>query len=194
LDKTPPKVHFFSYNTTIHSAHGKTPREVFFGHKLFGIYRALHPNEPPPEVVVHDDNEEQDAEETTVEHTVEDHLNQVTRIQDAAKERLEKSRNYMVKHGSVHRRKTLFKAGQAVIVAPDTDMNPATRKRKLQPNFKDMATVVRMSNNNHTVVVRFEDGREMGVPVKRTRVLNSRSEDQFSSSSTDVNLTNKIDS
>ena len=47
----------------------------------------------------------------------------------------------------------------------------------------------------HTwVIQRFEDGREMGVPVKRTRVLNSRSEDQFSSSSTDVNLTNKIDS
>ena len=28
----------FSYNTTTHSTHRKTPREVLFGHKLLGIY------------------------------------------------------------------------------------------------------------------------------------------------------------
>ena len=75
----------------------------------------------------------------------------------------------MIKHASVHRRTPLLEPGQTIAIAPDTDMNPATRKRKLQPNFEDTATVIRMSNNNHSVIVRDENGREKSVAVKRVR-------------------------
>src|SRR5690606_12695404 len=34
----------FSYNTTVHSAHGHTPREVFFGYKLLGVYQQFNPD------------------------------------------------------------------------------------------------------------------------------------------------------
>src|SRR5215472_3039001 len=55
----------FSYNTTDHTSHDKTPREVLFGHKLFGIYRTLQPDqpgEPAPEADVEDDQQEVDGE------------------------------------------------------------------------------------------------------------------------------------
>jgi len=159
----------FSYNTTRHDAHGKTPREVFFGYKLLGIYR-------------HWDNDRSDVQEEEVESTgaamlaqdVESHLEKVSRIHEAAFARLEKSREYMLKHASVHRRTTLLEPGQTVALAPDADMNPATRKRKLQPTFKETGVVINMTNNNKTVVVRESDGSQSRWPVKRTRLLKSK--------------------
>jgi transposase InsO family protein len=159
----------FSYNTTRHSAHGKTPREVLFGHKLLGIYR-------------HVDTNRQDLQEEEVEplnadtlaRDVEDHLKKVSRVHDEVNSQLGRTRGYMLKHASVHRRTTLFEPGQIVALAPDTDMNPATRKRKLQPNFKETGVVVNMTNNNRTVVVQDSDGRQSRWPVKRARVLNGK--------------------
>ena len=52
----------FSYNTTIHSAHNKTPREVLFGYKLLGVYRTLQPSQPVSEV---DDTHEHKAQHDT---------------------------------------------------------------------------------------------------------------------------------
>ena len=171
----------FSYNTTIHSSHEKTPREVLFGHKLLGIYRTLQPGQPDESAPEIDGENEVDGENVqpsaltmTAQKRVEEHLKKVTRIHDEAKEQLEKTRNYMVKHGSVHRRKTPFEPGQTIAVAPDTDMNPNTRKRKLQPHFSNTATVVRVTNNNHTLVVMNDKSKEMRVPVKRARILQSK--------------------
>jgi hypothetical protein len=150
----------FSYNTTIHSAHRKTPREVFFGYKLQGIYGTLPQSHPA--------GEEEDDEQSV---DIDEHLENVSRIRDDARAKLDRTRQYMVKHASVHRRKPQFEPGQLIAIAPDTDMNPATRKRKIQANFKDTATVLRIANNNHTVICRDENGAEVRVPVKRARVL-----------------------
>jgi transposase InsO family protein len=150
----------FSYNTTI--------REVFFGHKVRGIYGLPQPIE---------EEDDQQLENITTLADVDKHLENVGRIHDDAREKLDRTRKYMVKHGSVHRRKQPFEPGQVIAVAPDTDMNPATRKRKIQANYKDTATVIRVANNNHTLVARDMNGAETRISVKRARILRKQNEE-----------------
>ena len=115
-------------------------------------------------------------------YDIENHLVKVCRIHEAADANLEKTRKYMLKHASVHRRTTLFEPGQTVALAPDTDMNPATRKRKLQPNYKDTGTVVNMTNNNKTIVVKDNSGCQSRWPVKRVRLIkNTKGKSFFTS-------------
>jgi hypothetical protein len=50
-------------------------------------------------------------------------------------------------------------------------LTPATRKHKLQSNFNETGSVVRITNNNKALVIRGEDGEERRVATKRARVL-----------------------
>ncbi|CAG8770418.1 10969_t:CDS:1, partial [Acaulospora morrowiae] len=156
----------FSYNITKHSAHNKTPREVMFGYKLLGIYQQFNYNDPIVLQEIEVDNSQID-----LSTTIESHLEKVSTIHNEVNDQLGKSKKYMLKHSSVHHRTTLYEPGQLVAIAPDTDMNPATRKRKFQTTFNNTATVIGMTNNNKTIIVETSDGSTMRYPVKRVRLI-----------------------
>ena len=160
----------FVYNTTRHSAHNHTPREVMFGYKLLGIYQYLESNitEDMVEEVEIDDSA---AESEELEKTVCTYLEKVGKLRDDIDALLGKTRSTMVKRASVHRRNNPLDPGTIVAVAPDTDMNPSTRKRKLQANFKDTATVINMTNNNRTVVIQDLGGNVYRAPRNRIQPL-----------------------
>ncbi|CAG8669808.1 9720_t:CDS:1, partial [Scutellospora calospora] len=103
----------------------------------------------------------------TTPQTIKNHLEKVFAIHNEVNTHLEKSRKYMLKHANVHRHKNLYKAGQPVAIASDTDMNSSTRKRKLQTTFNETETVVSMTNNNKTVIVKMPKGSTVHYPVKR---------------------------
>src|SRR5262249_3714476 len=116
------------------------------------------------------DNKQQEAEEATLPERVQEHLSKAFQIREEASTRLQKTRENMLKKASVHRRQLLFEPGQKVALARDTDMNPTTRKRKIQANFTDTGVVVSMCNNNRTVVVNV-NGEVTRWATKRVRLL-----------------------
>ncbi|CAG8770237.1 5220_t:CDS:2 [Cetraspora pellucida] len=81
------------------------------------------------------------------------HLKKVSTLHDQVNKQLDKSRKQMQKHSSVHHHNNLYKPYQLVAIAPNTNMNPTTQKRKLQTNFKNIGTIVGIINNNKTIVV-----------------------------------------
>jgi len=164
----------FSYNTTRHSAHGMTPREV-----LFKITSALPRTDSSPFDIEEDilDVEQQEAEKATLSERVKEQLTKASQIYEKASARLQKTREYMLRSASVHRRQLLFEPGQKVAMAPDTDMNPTTRKRKIQANFMDTGVVVSMCNNNQTVVVNV-NGELTRWATKRVRLLKNTTQSE----------------
>ncbi|CAG8755576.1 31961_t:CDS:1, partial [Racocetra persica] len=108
--------------------------------------------------------------------SVTNHLEKVSALHDEVNKQLNKSRKQMQKRSSVHRRNNPYEPGQLVTIAPDTDMNPTIRKRKIQTNFKDTGTVVSMMNNNKTIVIETPNGSTVHCPVKRIRRIKKNSE------------------
>ncbi|CAG8685262.1 2377_t:CDS:2, partial [Acaulospora morrowiae] len=124
----------FSYNTTRHTTHGKTPCEVLFDYKLLGIYQKLNleDTETVQEIEIDNSPESQANYIATLSQVIRKHLEEITEIHN--------------------------NPGETVAIAPDTDMNPSTRKHKLNTTFKDTGTVVEMTNNNKTIIIETSEG------------------------------------
>ncbi|RIB11436.1 hypothetical protein C2G38_2203432 [Gigaspora rosea] len=84
------------------------------------------------------------TEPTTTELTtaqavvVENRILRMLELQESVNKSLEKYRARIYQQGSVHRKKTannMIEAGATIAIAPDHDINPQTRKRKLQLTF-----------------------------------------------------------
>ncbi|CAG8800043.1 35849_t:CDS:1, partial [Racocetra persica] len=149
-------------------AHSKTSREVMFRYKLLGVYQQFNPNNPIELQKI----EVQKMQVTP--QTIDNHLKKISVIHNEVNNQLEKSRKYMLKHSSVHCHKNLYKPGQSVAIASDTDMNPTTRKYKLQTTFKETGTVVSMMNNNKTIVVETSEGNTVRCSVKRVQQIKKK--------------------
>ncbi|CAG8507395.1 5687_t:CDS:1 [Ambispora gerdemannii] len=161
----------FSYNTTRHSAHNKTPCEVMFGYKLLGIYQKFNLKDIEAVQEIDNSPEIQVANTVILSQVVREHLEKITAIQDNINNQLEKSCKYMIKHSNVHRHTNILEPGQSVTIAPDTDMNPSTRKRKLEVTFKDTGTIIGITNNNKTVIIETPEKNTKRCPSKRVRRL-----------------------
>ncbi|CAG8631253.1 3391_t:CDS:2, partial [Scutellospora calospora] len=66
-----------------------------------------------------------------------------------------------------HLEKNLYETSQPVAIAPDTDMNSSTRKRKLHTTFNETRTVISMTNNNKTIIVEIPIRSTVRYSVKR---------------------------
>ncbi|CAG8621901.1 11134_t:CDS:1, partial [Ambispora gerdemannii] len=111
------------------------------------------------------------ANATILPQVVREHLEKITVIQDNVNNQLEKSCKYMIKHSSVHHRTNVLEPGQLVAIAPDTDMNPSTRKRKLEVIFKDTGMIIGMTNNNKTIIIETSEENTKHCPSKRVHHL-----------------------
>jgi hypothetical protein len=160
-----------SYNSTVHKAHGRTPHEVLFGWKMHSVYDTPDTMQAITEVEL--DNQAN----AVVNDIAEQHLLRVSEIQQSVNNSLNEYRSRLCQQGSVHRKKTpnnTIENGTTVVVAPDHDMNPQTRKRKLQPIFSQKGTFKRLTSNNHTAIVDI-GGKDVPVPIKRVKVLKNSS-------------------
>jgi hypothetical protein len=83
---------------------------------------------------------------------------------------LDKYRSKLCRQGSVHRKKTVNNTIEAVVIAPDHDMNPKSRKRKLEPTFSQQGKFKRLTSNNHTAIVEV-DGKDVATSIKRLKVV-----------------------
>ena len=59
------------------------------------------------------------------------------------------------------------------MVAPDHDMNPKTRKRKLQSTFSQPGKFKRLTSNNRTAIVEV-DGKDIAIPIERVKVATEK--------------------
>ncbi|CAG8682534.1 8360_t:CDS:2, partial [Ambispora gerdemannii] len=120
-------------------AHNKTPREVMFGYKFLGIYQKFNLKD----------------------------IEAVQEIDNSPEIQFEKLHKYMIKYSSVHHRTNILEPGQSVAIAPDTDMNPSTKKRNLEVTFKDTGTIIGITNNNKTIIIEMPEGNTKRCPSKR---------------------------
>ena len=58
-----------------------------------------------------------------------------------------------------------IEAGTSVVIAPDHDMNPKSRKRKLEPTFSQQGKFKRLTSNNHTAIVEV-DGKDVATSIR----------------------------
>jgi len=59
------------------------------------------------------------------------------------------------------------------MVAPDHDMNPKTRKRKLQSTFSQPGKFKRLTSNNRTAIVEVS-GKDIAIPIERVKVATEK--------------------
>ncbi|CAG8578376.1 7972_t:CDS:2 [Paraglomus brasilianum] len=140
-----------SYNSTIHRAHGRTPHEEV-------------------------DEENQMLASDAVGDDITKRTSRVQQLQQSVNNSLDKYRSKLCKQGSVYRKKTAnntIEAGTSVVIAPDHDMNPKTRKRKLQPTFSQEGKFKRLAANNHTAIVEV-DGKDITTSIKRIKVVTGK--------------------
>ena len=160
-----------NYNSTVHRAHGLTPHEAMFGWKMHSVYDTPEVGEEFVEV----DDENMSASDVVVED-IEKRMSRVQQLQQSVNDSLDKYRSKLCRQGSVHRKKTAnntIEAGTSVVIAPDHDMNPKTRKRKLQPTFSQEGKFKRLASNNHTAIVEV-DGKDVATSIKRIKVVKGK--------------------
>lgn len=168
-----------NYNSTVHRAHGITPHQAMFGWKMHCVYNTLDEGEELTEVG-NDENRMSDAvEEGSLsddidnEDMIKQRMSRVQQLRQTVNDTLDKYRSKLCREGSVHRKKTAnntIEAGTSVVIAPDHDMNPKSRKRKLQPTFSQEGTFKRLTANNHTAIVEV-DGKDVATSIKRIKVI-----------------------
>ncbi|CAG8655851.1 1019_t:CDS:2 [Ambispora leptoticha] len=172
-----------SYNSTVHTAHNRTPHEVMFGWKMHCVYET--PDETPNkdqdnEMSVYEisdndqDNEmsvyeahDNDYDNETPDNNKDDEMSEESN-RDASETFTPNNviEQHVLQVSKIHEARTM------VNIAPDHDTNPQTRKRKLQPTFSQQGTFIRLTSNNHTAIVEI-DGKETPVPIKRIKVVKS---------------------
>jgi len=162
-----------TYNSTVHSAHKRTPHEAMFGWKMHCVYDA--PDEEENVGVVDEDNQTS-ISDAVDEDVIEHRMSRQQQVQQSVNEALDKYRSKLCRQGSVHRKKTVnntIEAGTPIIVAPDHDMNPKTRKRKLQLTFSQPGKFKRLTSNNRTAIVEV-DGKDIAIPIERVKVVTEK--------------------
>ncbi|RIB30374.1 hypothetical protein C2G38_2238310 [Gigaspora rosea] len=153
-----------AYNLSVHRAYGRTPHEIIGTAEatVEAMAEAMAETEAKSETEAMAETETIAETETMVETNAEataeemakkmakaknndiintafeQHILQISKIQQSVNDALGKYRKKMCQYGSVHRKKSpnnTIDPGTEVVIAPDHDMNPQTRKQKLQPVF-----------------------------------------------------------
>ncbi|CAG8658338.1 9125_t:CDS:1, partial [Paraglomus brasilianum] len=107
------------------------------------------------------------------ENVIEHRMSWLQHVQQSVNDTLDKYHSKLCRQGSVHRKKTVnntIEAGTPVIVAPDHDMNPKTRKRKLQLTFSQSGKFKRLTSNNRTAIVEV-NGKDIPTSIERIKVV-----------------------
>ena len=166
-----------TYNSTVHSAHKRTPHEVMFGCKMHRIYDVPEKEEGEENAIkVVDEASQTSVSDAVDEDVIERHMSRQQQIQQSVNEALDKYRSKLCRQGSVHRKKTVnntIEAGTPIMVAPDHDMNPKTRKRKLQSTFSQPGKFKRLTSNNRTAIVEV-NGKDIAIPIERVKVATEK--------------------
>ena len=178
-----------NYNSTVHRAHKRALHEAMFGWKMHCIYDT--PDEEENAIEVEEENtiEVDEDNQMSVSDAVEDNqisvsdaidenviehrMSRLQHVQQSVNDTLDKYRLKLCRQGSVHRKKTVnntIEAGTPVIVAPDHDMNPKTRKRKLQLTFSQPGKFKRLTSNNRTAIVEV-NGKDIPTSIERIKVV-----------------------
>jgi transposase InsO family protein len=163
-----------TYNSTIHRAHGRTPHEVMVGWKMHCVYDA--PDEEVNEVDDDSNNNRMSVSDAVAEDVIKQRMSRVQQLRQSVNDSLDKYRSKLCRQGSVHRKKTVnntIEAGTSVVIAPDHDMNPKSRKRKLEPTFSQQGKFKRLTSNNRTAIVEV-DGKDVATSIKRLKVVSGK--------------------
>ena len=163
-----------TYNSTVDSAHKRTPHEAMFSWKMHCVYDV--PDEEENVIGVVDEDNQTSISDAVDEDVIEHRMSRQQQVQQSVNEALDKYRSKLCRQGSVHRKKTVnntIEAGTPIIVAPDHDMNPKTRKRKLQLTFSQPGKFKRLTSNNRTAIVEV-DGKDIAIPIERVKVVTEK--------------------
>jgi DNA-binding protein Fis len=124
-----------------------------------------------------DSNDNQTSvSDAVAEDVIKQRMSRVQQLRQSVNDSLDKYRSKLCGQGSVYRKKTVnntIEAGISVVIAPDHDMNPKSRKRKVEPTFSQQGKFKRLTSNNHTTIVEV-DGKDVATSIKRLKVVSGK--------------------